>query len=111
MMSGYYLLRVNCYEWTVAFVGDDACEGPATTEWGCGNRTSCGGIAPSLSFLTTFVSSSYDAPPYAEDMHYTSLDSECSGASRAASAAVWLWRWLLQASSFPSASSSHWSLS
>jgi hypothetical protein len=93
MMSGYYLLRVDCSARSVGFVGDDACAGPATVEWGGNSSTACGSIAPTLSFRTTFLSSS-STPPSSPDplptntpVHSISL-GDCS----AAPASWLLWR-------------------
>jgi hypothetical protein len=92
MMSGYYLLRVNCTARSVGFVGDDECVGPATVEWGGNSSTACGSIAPTLSFRTTFLSSSStsspDPLPTNTTVHSISLDDDCS----AAPASWLLWR-------------------
>lgn len=49
-----YHLWVNCEHMTVAVMGNNLCEGQPTLTWG-GNLSSCGSLAPILSFHTTFL--------------------------------------------------------
>jgi hypothetical protein len=94
--SSYYLLRVNCAARTVALVGDDECQGPPTIEWG-GSQTSCGGVAPTLSFRTTFSASKASPlppPPYYGYIpQYTVAVGSCSAAGSLGEVALLrLWR-------------------